>query len=76
MILFPQSCYNTCYQKYVVQKCECGDPQYPLEGQVFGEAEVIPCNIRNETQGKNLKCYQNCNKNNTNFHLSPTSITW
>ena len=49
-----QSCYRTCYQKYVVEACGCGDPQYPIEGQVFGGIEVIPCNTRNQTQGK--KC--------------------
>ena len=47
-----QSCYRTCYQKYVVEMCRCGDPQYPIHGQVFAGVEVIPCNIRNRTQGK------------------------
>ena len=48
----PQACYKTCYQKYVIQRCFCGDSQYPFYGEAFDHINVSACDPSIETQGK------------------------
>jgi len=47
-----QACFKTCYQRHVIERCECGDAYYPMRGLAFGDAKVIACRTTNITQGK------------------------
>lgn len=47
-----QSCYLTCLQRNIIERCGCGDAQYPLNGTAFGSTEMYPpCDIMNSTIG-------------------------
>ncbi|ELU13553.1 hypothetical protein CAPTEDRAFT_63286, partial [Capitella teleta] len=43
-------CQRTCYQQYVIDKCGCGDPYYPMHGAAFGQTKVSSCQTSNITQ--------------------------
>ncbi|ELU13552.1 hypothetical protein CAPTEDRAFT_146895 [Capitella teleta] len=43
-------CQRTCYQQYVIDKCGCGDPYYPMHGAAFGQTKVSSCQASNITQ--------------------------
>ncbi|KAI0217761.1 Amiloride-sensitive sodium channel subunit beta [Lamellibrachia satsuma] len=44
------TCYATCYQRYVIERCSCADPQYPMEGAAFDYKRVSACNSNNATE--------------------------
>ena len=46
------ACYKTCYQKEVIRRCGCADPQYPISGAAFGDFNGLSCDIMNVTQGR------------------------
>ena len=47
-----KACYKTCYQRYLLERCGCGDAQYPLEGVAFGGSAYSPCNSSVIEEGK------------------------
>ena len=47
-----KACYKTCYQRYLIERCGCGDAQYPLKGTAFGgDAAYHSCSSTNVTEG-------------------------
>ena len=49
----PQACIKTCYQKELIKRCGCADPQIPFTGIAFGDTEgLLACDSANIEQGK------------------------
>ena len=42
----------TCYQKYVIERCGCGDPEFPMNGAAFDYKEVKACDSSDSKQGR------------------------
>ncbi|KAI0226440.1 Amiloride-sensitive sodium channel subunit beta [Lamellibrachia satsuma] len=44
------ACFKTCYQRHMIERCDCGDAYYPMKGLAFGDARVVACRTTNITQ--------------------------
>ena len=46
---------KTCYQRKVMDMCDCADSQVEKYGMAFGYRNMTACDIRNVSQGKSGK---------------------
>ena len=58
LICRSQACFKTCYQKYVIEGCQCADPQYPRIGAAFGSSDTPAdvCQVENVAMCKCRGC--------------------
>ena len=46
-----KACENTCFQRKVIEECNCSDPFYPNSGKAFSQSGLPICSVNNFKQG-------------------------
>ena len=55
VILCLQACEKTCYQRNVIEQCQCSDAHFPpSNASAFNYVDVLVCSTNNLTQGTQI----------------------
>uniref|UniRef100_A0A0K0DVS6 Uncharacterized protein n=1 Tax=Strongyloides stercoralis TaxID=6248 RepID=A0A0K0DVS6_STRER len=67
----PEGCYRSCYQKAIIEKCNCADPRYPTPNNQTKYCDILniierQCLLQEGikfTKDNNCKCRHPCQQN-------------
>uniref|UniRef100_A0A0N5B8A6 SET domain-containing protein n=1 Tax=Strongyloides papillosus TaxID=174720 RepID=A0A0N5B8A6_STREA len=67
----PEGCYRSCYQTRIIQKCNCGDPRYPVSNNRTKYCDILDVTERQcllhegikFTKDNDCKCRHPCQQN-------------